>query len=58
MPYAIRVDEGWYLREYEDIAKAVKIGTFDSGQTHFDVAGYREGRVPFAHFQLRLRDED
>jgi hypothetical protein len=57
MPYAIDVDEEWYLTEYEDIARAVQSRTFTSGQSHFDQLGYREGRIPYPYFRLRLRSD-
>ncbi len=41
------VDEEWYLRTYEDIAKAVREGTIESAQQHFTEDGYFEGRLPF-----------
>lgn len=41
------VDEEWYLRTYEDIAKAVREGTIESAQRHFAEDGYFEGRLPF-----------
>ena len=41
------VDEDWYLRAYEDIAKAVREGTIKSAQHHFLEDGYFEGRLPF-----------
>ena len=41
------VDEEWYLRTYEDIAKAVREGTIKSAQHHFVEDGYFEGRLPF-----------
>ncbi len=42
------VDEDWYLRTYEDIAKAVREGSIKSAQHHFVEDGYFEGRLPFA----------
>ena len=41
------VDEEWYLRTYEDIAKAVREGLIRSAQHHFVEDGYFEGRLPF-----------
>jgi hypothetical protein len=43
----IEVDEDWYLRQYEDIARAVRDGTIASAQQHFIDDGYFEGRLPF-----------
>ena len=42
----IEVDEGWYLRTYEDIGQAVKDGTVKSARQHFIDDGYFEGRLP------------
>lgn len=47
MIIGIEVDEEWYLRTYEDIAKAVREGIIKSAQHHFVEDGYFEGRVPF-----------
>jgi hypothetical protein len=44
----IEVNEDWYLRHYEDIAKAVKEGAVKSARQHFVDDGYFEGRQPFA----------
>jgi hypothetical protein len=41
------VDEEWYLRTYEDIAKAIREGTIETAQQHFVEDGYFEGRLPF-----------
>jgi hypothetical protein len=41
------VDEEWYLKEYEDIAQAVRNGTIESARQHFVDDGYFEGRRPF-----------
>lgn len=41
------VDEEWYLRTYEDIAKAIREGLVKSAQQHFVEDGYFEGRLPF-----------
>jgi hypothetical protein len=43
----IEVDEEWYLRTYEDIAKAVRDGAVSSARQHFIEDGYFEGRLPF-----------
>lgn len=43
----IEVDERWYLREHEDIAKAVATGALASAKQHFIDDGYFEGRLPF-----------
>ena len=44
----VEVDEAWYLRENEDIARAVRDGTVQSARQHFLADGYFEGRAPFA----------
>ena len=41
------VDEEWYLKTYEDIAKAIRDGQTRSAQHHFVEDGYFEGRLPF-----------
>ena len=43
----IEMDEEWYLREYPDIAEAVKVGRLASARQHFIDDGYFEGRLPF-----------
>jgi hypothetical protein len=43
----IDVDEQWYLKQYEDIAQAVRSGSISSGRRHFIDDGYFEGRLPF-----------
>jgi hypothetical protein len=43
----IEVDEAWYLREHEDIAKAIASGAVPSAKQHFIDDGYFEGRLPF-----------
>jgi hypothetical protein len=43
----IAVDEAWYLKEYEDIARAIRDGKVDSPKQHFIDDGYFEGRRPF-----------
>ena len=39
-------DEEWYLKNYPDVAKAVKAGVFPSGLQHFLAFGNAEGRRP------------
>jgi hypothetical protein len=41
------VDEPWYLRHYDDIARVVRDGRLPSGRQHFVDDGYFEGRLPF-----------
>jgi len=43
----INVDEEWYLKQYEDIARAVRDGVVASAKQHFIEDGYFEGRLPF-----------
>ena len=43
----IEVDEDWYLKQYEDIAKAIREGSVKSARQHFIDDGYFEGRLPF-----------
>jgi hypothetical protein len=43
----IHVDEEWYLKEYEDIAQAIRDGKVASAKQHFIDDGYFEGRRPF-----------
>lgn len=43
----IEVDEEWYLKEYEDIAEAIRNGKVGSAKQHFIDDGYFEGRHPF-----------
>ncbi len=50
----VEVDEDWYLKEYPDVAAAIKAGVFSSAKSHFVECGYFEGRWPYA-FEI---DED
>ena len=43
----VEVNEDWYLKAYDDIAKAVRDGTVPSARQHFIEDGYFEGRLPF-----------
>lgn len=43
----VDVDEEWYLRTYDDIARAVREGIVNSARQHFIEDGYFEGRMPF-----------
>ena len=57
MPHRILVDETWYLSEYPDVREAVVTHKhFASGQDHFALLGYKEGRIPYRGFQLELED--
>lgn len=42
----VEVDEAWYLERYPDVHGAILSGDVKSAQTHFRLAGYREGRLP------------
>jgi hypothetical protein len=50
----IEIDEGWYLRQYDDVALAIRSGTVQSAQQHFAVYGFFEGRLPF---QITIDEE-
>jgi hypothetical protein len=52
MPVAITVNEKWYLQSYPDVADAIRSGTYKSAQAHFDIVGFRDGRLPFANFKF------
>jgi hypothetical protein len=41
------MNEDWYLRHNQDIAKVVQEGRLSSGRRHFIDDGYFEGRLPF-----------
>jgi len=43
----IEVDETWYLRQYPDVAEAIRKGVVASAREHFLNDGYFEGRIPF-----------
>ena len=43
----IEVDEAWYLRQYPDVAEAIRNGIVKSAKDHFLNDGYFEGRLPF-----------
>jgi hypothetical protein len=53
MPHRVLVDEQWYLNEYPDVGEGVKAKYFASGQDHFEIFGYREGRYPCQAFELQ-----
>jgi hypothetical protein len=40
------VDEDWYLSSYPDVRAAVEQGHVTSGESHYRLHGYREGRLP------------
>lgn len=42
----VTIDEKWYLREYPDVADAIRDGAFRSARHHFIENGYFEGRRP------------
>jgi hypothetical protein len=44
---SLDMDEAWYLRSNQDIAKVVQEGRLSSGRRHFIDDGYFEGRLPF-----------
>lgn len=48
-------DEAAYLSAYPDVAAAVKGGVFTSGQAHYDLNGYSEGRVALVTKSLGTR---
>lgn len=57
MPHRILVDEAWYLMEYPDVREGVVTAKhFASGQEHFELLGYKEGRYPYRGFELELED--
>ena len=43
----IEVDEAWYLKQYPDVAEAIRGGAIISAKDHFMNDGYFEGRIPF-----------
>ena len=43
----IEVDEEWYLKQYPDVAEAIRNGVVASAKEHFLNDGYFEGRIPF-----------
>ncbi len=47
----IAVDAEWYLATYPDVQQAIDAGEVSDAAHHFEVFGYREGRVPSASFQ-------
>ncbi|MGO9991032.1 MAG: hypothetical protein ACLPTF_00755 [Steroidobacteraceae bacterium] len=52
VPYKIAVKEAWYVNQYPDVKEAVAAQRFASGQEHFELLGYREGRFPYPGFSL------
>ena len=45
--YNEKIDEEWYLGQYEDVAEALKDGSIQCATRHFVESGYFEGRLPF-----------
>jgi hypothetical protein len=43
----IEVDEAWYLKQYPDVAEAIRKKVVKSAKQHFLNDGYFEGRIPF-----------
>jgi hypothetical protein len=43
----IEVDEAWYLKQYPDVAEAIRNGVIKSAKDHFLNDGYFKGRMPF-----------
>jgi hypothetical protein len=43
---SVLVDEEWYMKQYEDVADAVRTGKVRSARAHFVENGYIEGRLP------------
>ena len=43
----IEIDEEWYLRQYPDVAEAIRKKIVNSAKEHFLNDGYFEGRIPF-----------
>jgi hypothetical protein len=43
----IEVDEAWYVKQYPDVAEAIRDGVIKSAREHFLNDGYFEGRLPF-----------
>jgi hypothetical protein len=43
---SVSVEEEWYLKQHEDVAKAIKAGEVGSARQHFIESGYFEGRLP------------
>jgi hypothetical protein len=52
LPHPMVVDEEWYLDQHPDVKSAVSRGYF-SAQQHFEVSGYREGRIPYAGWKIK-----
>ena len=48
LPFAVPVNERWYLEQYPDVAESIRKGVVASAEQHFAEDGYREGRLPFA----------
>jgi hypothetical protein len=43
---SVLVDEEWYMKQYEDVADAVRTGKVRCARAHFVENGYIEGRLP------------
>jgi hypothetical protein len=52
MPRNIVVDPIWYLEAHPDVKDAMDKEVYVSPQEHYEMAGYREGRLPYAGFNL------
>ena len=45
-------DKKFYLEHNPDVRDAIADGSLKSAQEHFDCAGFREGRQPYAGFSM------
>jgi hypothetical protein len=52
MPRNIVVDPVWYLEAHPDVRDAINKKVYVSAQEHYEIAGFREGRLPYAGFNL------
>jgi hypothetical protein len=43
----IEVDEAWYVKQYPNVAEAIRDGVIKSAREHFLIDGHLEGRLPF-----------
>ncbi len=44
--YEVEMDEAWYLKVNDDVAREVQAGRLTSAREHYVLAGYFENRLP------------
>ena len=51
---SVEVNEGWYLRQYPDVANALKVGDIKSAKQHYIDHGYFETECRFRLLSMKI----